>query len=415
MYKLLGKRETPFYPIKNIFGWLSIIFLFLYPTKAKTKTISFIDQEQIGTTLIAEEDQGFIVSNTDGSYSMNLRARIQNRFTQNFYSKDRSLEQTEFVVRRLRLSLRGNVHNPDWRYYIQFGFATQDNEADVNSNLRDAVISYVRFRDMNINFGQMKVTFSRQRVSSSGNLQMPDRSRVSGELNLDRDVGISLTSVDLFNLNHFLGYALGVFSGEGRNRRSSGSGVLAIGKIFLNPFGEYDYLSEADFHKYTSPKFTLGLAAAKNHQSIRKQSTIGDFYRFSRFTYEHFCADFVFKWMGFYLSGEYLWRKANKNYQENPLNNLEKEYSRSAQGYFVQGSYLFPFFIEIVLRYGELFPMAGTDPNLNYSKEFGGGISYYLNEHMLKIQADYHYYWGNFALDRKTNSQEIRLQIQMVI
>ncbi|MCS6983563.1 MAG: OprO/OprP family phosphate-selective porin [Leptospiraceae bacterium] len=377
--------------------------------------LSFIDQEQIGTTLKAAEDAGLVISNADGSYSMNLRARIQSRFTQTTRASQGAPRQTEFAVRRLRLSFRGNIHNPFWRYYIQFGFAAQENEQDVNSNLRDAVISYTRYRDININMGQMKVPFSRQRVSSSGNLQFPDRSRTSGELNMDRDIGISLTSSNLFNLRNFLGYALAVFGGEGRNRQSRSPGVMGLAKLFLSPFGPQDYLSEGDFQRYEKPKLTLGIAYAYNHNTERKLSTLGEFYRFSRFDYEHVCADFVAKWRGLSLTGEYLLRKANRPFHVNSLNPTEVEYSRSAWGYFLQAGYLFPIDVELAMRYGELFPLGETDPTLVYSRELGGGVSIYLSEHLLKIQADYFFYEGNFAIDRQSKSQEVRFQIQMVI
>ncbi len=381
----------------------------------ESSDLSFIDQERRRSRLDVRDHSGLVISNDDGSYSMNLRARIQTRFTQGIDDDRKDLQQSEFVVRRMRLSLRGNVHNPNWQYYIQFGFANQDEESDLSSSLRDAVITYARFPNMNVNVGQMKIPFSRQRVNSSGNLQMPDRSRVSSELNLDRDVGVTLTSIDLLRLNYFLGYAMGVFGGDGRNRRSKVPGVLTMGKIFISPFGRQDYLSEVDFEGYTTPKLTIGLAVAQNNNTNRKLSTMGDTYEFSRFDYRHLSVDFMTKWRGTTLTGEYLCRDSNKDYRISADDPTLREYSRSACGYFLQGGYLFPFMTEIALRFGELNPMAGTDPKMSYSKEIGAGISHYFDEHELKIQFDYHQIYGNFANDRVGFSHEIRVQLQMMI
>ena len=374
--------------------------------------IPFIDQEQRTTGLNIEKRKGLQIVAGDGTYSMNLRARIQARFTQDVVPDKHGDDASEFQIRRARLSLRGNTFNPNWRYYIQLGFSNRDEETSNPNSLRDAVISYAGFPNFQMSFGQMKIPFSRQRVNSSGALQLVDRSLVNGELNLDRDVGFSIASDNFLGLDHLIGYSVGIFGGDGRNSSSSKPGMLGMGRIFLSPFGKTNYLSESDFERSSRPRMTIGTAFAYNANTKRARSTFGNVYNFARFDYQQAVADIMFKWYGFSFTSEFLWRKADRNFLEN--SSAQREYSRSAHGYFIQTSYLLPFMLEGVFRYGELRPLAGTDPSLGYGRELGGGLAYYLDYHDLKLNLDYFELKGSFA-NSSGLAHEIRFQIQMFI
>lgn len=380
--------------------------------KSPKKSLPFIDMERRIVGLDYSSHKGLSISTDDGSYSMNLRARIQSRFTQNVVPEKHSDDRTEFLIRRARLSLRGNTLNENWGYYIQLGFSKRDEESQNPNSLRDAVISYSRFTSFQISIGQMKIPFSRQRINSSGALQLVDRSLVSSELNLDRDVGITLSSGDFLNLNNLIGYSIGIFGGDGRNQTTNVPGILYSGRLFITPFGNAPYLSESDLEHRKIPSLTMGVAAGHNQNTNRARSTFGNTYKFARFDYSQAVADFIFKWQGFSIMGEYLWRQSNRSFLQNSLG--EKEYSRPAHGYFVQTSYLFPFMLEGVFRYGELWPFAGADPALIYSREIGAGITYYIDYHDLKLHIDYFNNRGSFASAAHL-SHEIRVQMQMFI
>ncbi len=346
--------------------------------------------------------KGIEATTDDEKHKIQIRFRIQPRATQSF-NLDESTDTTNFQVRRSRIATKGSLFNDQWLFNIQLGFADGDLDADRRANLRDASIDYNKFRDIKVSFGQMKIPFSRQRWNSSSAMQMVERSTISGELNLDRDVGIMIYSEDLLGLKRRLAYYVGVYGGQGRNRIDTNMpGVLTVGRLLYSPFGgmsktglDNDWLKESDMNRYQDPKIAFGFSGAYNKNSNRSHSTHGTQFDFARFDYSHATADFYFKWMGFSFQTEALWRKANTNYMEREVSgSLNREYSRSGQGYFIQFGYLFPNNFEISSRWGEFRPLGETDPRLVYSREIGGGVSYYFANHNLKWQTDYFNYTG---------------------
>jgi hypothetical protein len=365
--------------------------------------------------------EGFTITSDDGQSLINLRIRAQLRATQQVVPEDRTEDSTTFSARRLRLMARGKMKGDDWHYYVQFGFANQDMERDRPIPLRDAILTYNGWKDIKFSFGQMKVPFNRQRLNSSSALQMVDRSIVNGELNLDRDVGIQMFTHNLFGFYDKIGVNVGVFGGDGRNRTASGNGVLTIGKITYYPFGNFlnnrlagvddELLSEGDFRRYTTPKLAISIGGGVNQNTNRDLSTLGNVYQFARFDYTHQLAELMLKWYGWTFSTELISRKANLPYIERENSGiLEREYSRSAYGGFVQVAYLFESNWEIALRWGEYKPWEETDPRLLYSREAGGGVSYYFSKHNLKWQIDYFKLDGNPLFVAGTH--EFRTQLQ---
>jgi phosphate-selective porin OprO and OprP len=367
--------------------------------------------------------EGFTITSDDGESLINLRIRAQLRATQTVVPEDRSQDNTNFTTRRMRLMARGKLKGDEWHYYVQLGFANQDMESDRPIPLRDSILTYNGWKSVKFTFGQMKVPFNRQRINSSSALQLVDRSIVNAELNLDRDVGVQMFTHDLFGLSKNFAVNVGVFGGDGRNRTATGSGVLTVGKITYFPFGNFlsnrlagvddELLSEGDFKRHRTPKIAIALGGGTNRNTNRQQSTIGRVYNFARFDYTHGLAEFLVKWQGWSFTTEWISREANLPYLERevPTGELQREYSRSAKGYFFQLAYLFENNWEIATRWGEILPMGVTDPRLVYSREAGGGVSYYFSKHNLKWQIDYFKLTGN--PDRLADNHEIRTQLQL--
>lgn len=363
--------------------------------------------------------KGLRGESADGKHNIQVRFRAQLQGNQTV-QLDPSESATNFLARRTRIAVKSGLFNDTWLFNLQLGFAERDLEPDNRNNVRDANIVYNQYRDIKIRFGQMKIPFSRQRWNSSSALQTVDRSTIGAELNLDRDVGTYIYSEDFLGQKRKFAYYLGVFGGQGRNRIDLGTpGILTVGRFTYSPFGgmsktglDNDWLSEVDFVRYKEPKLSFGVSGAYNKNSNRALSTHGVAYSFARFNYNHAAGDIYFKWMGFSLQYEWLWRRANTGYTEATVNNnLTREYSRSGQGYFVQLGYLFESSYEVTGRFGEFRPLGETDPTLKYSREVGGAVSYYFSEHNLKIQTDYFYYTGNLLFAE--GDHVVRMQMQV--
>ncbi|HQY61467.1 MAG TPA: porin [Polyangiaceae bacterium] len=303
---------------------------------------------------------------------------------------------TQLAIRRARLAFRGNVLGPKLTYYVQLAFSNADTESDLRLPLRDASMQWEALRDIGLRFGQMKVPLGRQRVISSGALEFPDRSIIIEELSLHRDVGVVAYSRNLLGLGDTLGYQVGVFGGDGRNRVAESAGLLWVARVDLWPNGHFTDLSEGDLERLPKPRLACGLTVAYNQNSYRQQSVVGDTYRLGGYDYLHGSADLMFKWRGLALSGEALLRNADLDSRDGKAADGKplREWSRSGAGYFAQLSQMLNENIQVATRFSHLQPFRSTDPRLLSRSEAAGSVSYYIAGHALKVQADYSYLFG---------------------
>ncbi len=355
--------------------------------------------------------KGFTVRSDDGDFSLQVRGRVQLQAA--VLTQPDAPPDVSFAVRRARLTFRGNLGSRDLEYYVQLGFAPRDMESDLLIPLRDAFVTWKGLRDLNIALGQKKVPFNRERVISSANLGLVDRSITNAEFTLDRDIGVQFSSDDLGGLGGRLGYQIGVFAGDGRNRVNSGPGLLYVGRVQVQPLGAFeDGYVEADLSRDPRARLSLGAGVAFNHLAQRDRSTFGTYYEAGGFNQLHAEGDLAFKCAGFALLGEAIYRRAT----DGPIRtatvdgDVVTEIARDGLGVMAQAGYLLPPApIELAVRYAELFPL-GTDTALTSKREITGGVSAYLIGHDLKVQADY----GWLTSTPGTPGQhQVRLQTQV--
>ncbi len=331
--------------------------------------------------------RGITLRSADDRASMTIRARIQTRATVADTEPDDLPVTSEVVVRRARLVLLGNAAGPSFTYYVQLSFANLDNEADLRLPLRDAYVTWSSRRDFNVRVGQMKVPFSRQRVVSSSALQMVDRSIVASELNLDRDVGVQVFSKDVLGLGK-LGYAVGLFGGEGRNRLGRAAGLLYAARVEAWPLGAFDDFAEADLLRLDKVRIAFGVSAGYNQNTNRPRSTIGTPYPAGDVDYRHAAADLTLKWRGWSLTSEVMSRKAAEPAPHRTAGG-PLPVSRSGWGTYLQSGMMVGARWEVTGRLSTLVPDRETDPTFTRGREVGAGVSYYLHGHDLKVQGDY--------------------------
>lgn len=380
---------------------------------AATAGVSFAQPVPTAVQVTGGLGKGIDFLTSDKASRLNLRARMQLRFTQLSDEDGGAPDVTEFQARRVRLLFQGHVLGGELTYYLQLGFSNGDTESDLRLAPRDAYMTWTRFRDLQIRGGQMKVPFDRQRIVSSSAQQFVDRSIVVGELSLDRDVGVQVLSDDLLGQGGKLAYNAGVFSGDGRNRLASVPGVMVVGKIAVRPFGAFDDYVDGDLERSPTPKLAIAVAAAYNNNTNRQRSTFNTPYQFARFDYTHLTADALFKLRGLSILAEVLYRKASRPFveQTSPTGEIEREDARNAWGYFAQAGYLVAPKVEITARFGELRPRGATAADLvEKQREAGAGLNWYLAKHDLKLQTDYFYLFGE---DVSEGRHQLRVQMQL--
>jgi len=350
------------------------------------------------TELSGAPGKGFTASFGD-AFSLNLRSRIQVRYQLDVPSDtpdDRPTQQA-VSIGTLRVWLSGHALTPELGYMIQLALAARDYRDGATSHVYDAYLDWRAHRDASLRVGQHFVQLDRLRTIREWALQLADRPRPVGELTLDRDVGITLYSDHFLGDSSPLAYRVGVFGGGGINLATGKTpGALVVGRLELRPLGEIDDDVEGDLERRPEPRIALGGGLAANVNTNRVRSTTGATYAGGTTDYLHAATDLVFKWRGIALQAEYLWKDASDDAIESTDEGgmPRAEATRSGHGWVLQASYVLPFPLEVIGRLSRLIARRGTDPRLvsesvELGQEIGGGLTYYLNGHRFKLQADW--------------------------
>jgi len=381
-----------------------------------------------------EPGKGLRVGSADGEFELDVRARIQARAELEHTDKPELTAQ----IRRLRLVLQGHSFGKRNRFYIQLGFSPRDQLGALavedgsirRTPLRDARIEVERHRDLTIVVGQTKVPFSRQRLISSGSLELPDRAITNEEFNLDRDLGVIVRSDNLGGFGGMLGYAAGVFTGRARNAfEAQPVDLLYVARLDLRPTGAFDDLEEADLGRTKQPRLGLGLAYAFQDDAIADRGGYGELFPDGGTTdYHHVTADAMFKWRGFSAQlAVHLRHGANRrggDLRDETGELILPPPARSGVGGLVQLGYVFPGRpLQLVTRYAFVRNPYDEDSALWWRDEAGVGIGWYFRKHGYKLQADYLRQFGRDTgpagasyLDALHGGSDlVRVQLQLVL
>ncbi len=364
--------------------------------------------------------KGLFFQSKDKKFSMKTRIRMQPRYE--YTANDNKADDSTFRMRRLKFSWEGNAFSKNLSYKVQI-VPTASKSEDF---LEDAALTYKVADEFKFNFGQFKVPYNRQQITSSGRQQFPDRSLASDEFRfstIDRattttctfpgggtvaGVGIACGSGatastsdkdtarkfhydlgamfqgELFNKK--LEYNLAFTNGSGLNRTNANKDLLYTGRLVWNVLGQYGY-SESDVEGSEHPALMIGASGGYNVQDVTKTKIL------------QAGGELGFKYKGASLQAEYFLR------HNNPTGTAK---STKDHGYYAQAGYfVIPNHLEIAARASQ-YLKAGASNN---KSEYTGAVNYYFFGHDLKLQGDYSY------LPRQESSGNLadhrfRLQLQ---
>ena len=362
--------------------------------------------------------KGLGITSPDSLFMLNIRFRIQNRFafTTNDVD-DLNIDEVEARVRRMRLRFDGFIYDPRLTYIIQLSFSRGDMDFDDTgfpNVLRDAMIQYQVTKKFSIALGQGKLPGNRQRVVSSGDLQLADRSIVNSTFNIDRDFGLQM----FYREKYFI-LRGAMSSGEGRNVNRSDQGLAYTARIELLPFGQFtnggDFF-EGDLMREPKPKVSIGLTYSDNENTLRTGGQLGK-PLFEARDIETHMADALLKYKGFAWATEYFYRFTNENPITTDTETGDTRFVYQGQGLNSQASYLFKSNYEVVGRYSSIRPsshVASLTPNV---KQYTLGFTKYIKGHRVKLQSDITYEDRNWRFNNNSDSQfwQVRFQVEMGI
>jgi len=363
---------------------------------------SFLEAQEVSDTKFGKGMINFIAK--DSSFSVKFAPRIQSRYQGqwDYDGEDYGDADLNFIVRRARLKFGGFAFTPKLKYKMELGLSNRDisGASIYNRNtpryILDAVIMWNFHENFELWAGQTKLPGNIERVVSSANLQLIDRSLLNSKFNIDRDMGVQLRHKTKWGGNFITREKFSISQGEGRNVTVGNLGGLQYtSRLELLPFGEFsskgDY-SQGDLKREKSIKAMFGFTYDINNNAVKNRSNMGSYMTqvdggLFETDIETVFIDGVIKYNGFALTGEY----ANRNAET--IEALEAN-GRTKTGAVVgagsainfQGSYLFKNNVEMTLRYTNVDFKEVT--RLSDLKQITYGISKYVVGHSLKIQAD---------------------------
>ena len=377
----------------NKFLSLVVVILFI--------GLQTVNSQEISDTKFGKGMINFVAK--DSSFSVKFAPRIQSRFESKWNYDGDAYEASElnFLVRRARLKFDGFAVTPKLKYKIELGLSNRDisgaNAFNRNTPryILDAVVMWNFYQNFELWAGQTKLPGNIERVVSSANLQLIDRSLLNSRFNIDRDMGIQLRHKSKLGSTFVTREKFSISQGEGRNITEGNEGGLQYTtRLELLPFGEFaskgDY-SQGDLKREKSLKTMIGITYDYNRNAVKNRSNLGSYmFRADGSLFETdittLFVDTMIKYSGFSLMGEYAYRRADKIEATEMDGSKTGAVVGAGSAVNVQSSYLFKNNVEMVVRYTALDFESIT--RLSDLKQLTFGVSKYVVGHSLKVQTD---------------------------
>ncbi|MDH4281583.1 MAG: OprO/OprP family phosphate-selective porin [Myxococcales bacterium] len=342
--------------------------------------------------------KGLEINSADGDFQLRIRVRVQFLYTLvrgNVGPREADEPEelrNEFQIRRARFIFQGNAFGKDNHYKLEIDPTRPD------SVVLDYYLDFTQNKNVEVRVGQYKLSSNRERVISSGDLQMVDRSQVNSEFSLDRDIGVDIRSRDFLGKNK-MRYVLGISAGNGINNfRFQDFGVVYLIRLEYLPLGIFDDYTEADFER-TKPRLSLGATYAFFNNADQVRGMVGaPFADGGTANYNFAYVDAMFKARGFSLLSEFALRTGTRSIGDittDPDGNpVEPTAPRNGVGWMAQAGYMIP---KIRLEFagrGSIIRSITSNTSLPESNGVTFSLSWYFFEHPFKIQADVSEDWS---------------------
>lgn len=341
----------------------------------------------------------FNIVGQDSTWSMKIGARMQ--FLGSAVWQEGESGDVNFLVRRARLKFDGYAFTPKLKYKLELGLSNRDmagsnlQTAYAPNMILDAVMKYNFAKNLEFWFGQTKLPGNRERVISSANMQMVDRSILNSNFNIDRDLGIQLRHNFKLTDQFVVREVLAISQGEGRNVATGNIGGLQYtGRLEFLPMGNFDGngdYSGSDLKRESKPKLAIGATYNFNNDAVKTRGNLGSYMESDIGFYEtnitDVFVDAMFKYNGISFMAEYANRDAKDPIAKNSDGTETGDVVRVGHGLNFQGGYLFKDNWEISGRYSNVTldeSVTGIVPDNQYTL----GLSKYIVGHALKVQTD---------------------------
>lgn len=357
--------------------------------------------------------KGFYLKTDDEKFSMKIKLRGQIQGLSEW--KDWHHESSGFIIKRARVYFTGNALSKDLKYEVQITLEGK------SISLRDLSVEYPLLKNwLKIEAGQYKVPYNREYLTSSSNLELVDRSIVNEYFYVGRDIGVSINGGDP---QGYFAYAVGIFTGEGKNAKPADTGPMIAGRVVAGSKSTWEKgvreMEQGAFKEGFVWSIGAGFVYAnyKNIEVLKPYKNIGELkldnnnkrLDISKFMealtsiappvdFIQVSADLKLSYNSFAVEAEFHTADALKG-------NIPTWW-----GFRVQGSsFVYKKKFQLAVRYSTV------DTRVGKIKETTWGWSWYISEnHRFKLQNDYAYTWGDKNVMDK-NEFRGRIQFQFYL
>jgi len=306
----------------------------------------------------------------------------------------------DLALNRSRLKFGGYIGSPRLQNFV---------EIDLRHQRMYHFFTTVTIRDwLEVRAGQWKVPFNRERVDSSGDQELVDRSIVNRDFTLDGQAG-AMVQGRVFKQRAADGnYFLAVLAGEGRLALNDDAVPMVLARYQWNLFKREVDFSQSDVEFHPEPVAAIGIAAVRGVGRYTRYSSDGgaqlegfETTVDGRYELRQWMTDIAFFRRGVSFQGEHHWKRV--------IDRVAGGGRRLRGGYLQAG--FFPVrewsrhlsALEVGGRIAYVDPDTAASDDMRY--EMSGVLNWYLNQHRNKISFDF----GRLIVG-PTSGPRIRLQ-----
>ena len=265
------------------------------------------------------------------------------------------------------------------------------------TNLLDCRLMVEKWKWLSLKVGQWKVEYSQERVISSGQQQMVERSIINRPFTIDRQKGVEiyghLEGKRIANFN----YTLAALTGTGRgNRENDDKNLMYFGRLQWNFLEEpLDFVGgDLEFHEKQSAKIALAAVTNRSPSTRFSQSGGGALEGFEnnnpgQYRTNQYNLESALMYKGFSWQSEWHHKQIIDKLNNNAETKLTGYYLQA--GYFFHGVFdWFPKDLEIATRFSKYKPNLAL--SFDKQTETSFAFNWFFSRHKNKLTAELTYF-----------------------
>jgi len=357
-------------------------------------------------------DKGFELATANGDYRLQIQSRFQFRYATPYDTDPITLSdfdkeaQNIFRVNRARLKVGGNAFAPWVKYFWEYELAA--------SNLLDFRLMLEPSPYLRLKVGQWKAHFNRERVISSGQQQMADRSLINRPFTIDRQQGVSLYGRIALGGAADFSYWLSVLMGAGRGARTNDDNhLMYLARLQWNFLGRELGFQGSDTKSREQAAGLVALAAVTNRSPYTRfsQDGGGQLDGFApgsagQYRVQQALVETALMVRGFSWQHESHWKEV-RDHASGAVTTLA--------GNYIQLGYFFatilewvPPELEVAFRHALYTPDLRQEENLEH--EYSLAVNWFFSDHRNKLTAEFGFFDFQRTIEEQKDGGRFRLQ-----